>query len=153
LVNDLQLMRGSLPTLAPQAIERAIESFVNEVDVKGDPVGFYTQTMNSVYAAVYRGTGDFWLAVDSDGKVAGYALGHVTTEIDNRLTYWLAQCWVSPSLRGTPLVKQWWQKMREQAKKYFCKHIVVVSGRGTDAYCRFLGEGWHEYAALLKEDI
>ncbi len=80
-------------------------------------------------------------------------LGSVTVEVDSQLTYWLSQAWVHPSKRHKPVVKEWWRQIREQAKKYFCKHIVVVSGRGTDAYCRFLGEGWHTYATLLKEDI
>jgi hypothetical protein len=147
-----EIVRGQLPELKHLAIERAVRSFVEETDVHGEPVGFFTQTMNNIHAAVHRGQGDFWLCVE-DGEVMGYMLGHVTHDVDNSLTYWLAQCWAHPSKRGTPLVKEWWQQIRTKAKDYFCKHIVVVSGRGTDAYCRFLGTGWHEYARLLKEDI
>ncbi len=149
---NFRIVKGELPVLKPLAIERAVRSFTEDVDVHGDVKGFFTQTIGNIFTAVYRGHGDFWLC-EEDGEVMGYMLGHVTHEVDNQLTYWLAQAWVHPSKRHTPVVKQWWQQIREQAKKYLCRHIVVVSGRGTEAYCRFLGSGWHEYATLLKEDI
>jgi hypothetical protein len=151
---EFKLIRnGELPKLAHQAIERAIESFMNDTNLKDDYVGFFTQTINNVHASVFRNSGDFWLAVDDEGEVMAYCLGHVTTDIDNTLTYWLSQAWVHQSLRGKQQVKAYWQQIREQAKKYFCRHIVVVSGRGTEGYCRWLGQGWTEYARLLKEDI
>ncbi len=149
-----EIIEGNHSGLKPLAIEKAIREFTRETGVAlyGDPLGFYQQTINNIHAAIYQGMGDFWLC-EEDGEVMGYMLGHVTKDIDNQLTYWLTQAWVHPSKRRTPVVKEWWQQIREQAKKYFCRHIVVVSGRGTDAYCRFLGKGWTEYARLLKEDI
>ncbi len=150
----MEIIKGSLPpTLNHRAIDRAVLEFIKETDVHGDPMGFFIQTIGSIHAAIYQNSGDFWLAVGEDGEVDSYVLGHVTKEIDNQLTYWLAQAWVNPRKRGSTWVKGNWQKVREKAKAYLCKHIVVVSARGTDAYCRFLGKGYHEYARLLKEDI
>lgn len=143
-----------LPPLKPLAIEEAIYAFISEIDVKGDPVGFYNQTINSIAASTYlRQGGDFWLAHE-DGQVIAYALGHVTRDIDNRLTYWLSQAWIRPSHRGLSFAKECWEKMRQQAKHYMCAHIVVVSGRSNnEAYCRFLGPNYAPYATLLKEDL
>lgn len=147
-----EIARGSLP-IPSSSVEKAVESFIKEIDVKGEKLGFYNQTINAMYAAVYRGNGDLWLGYDENGCLLAYVMGHVTTDIDNRLTYWLGQAWVSPTIRGNSTVKEWWQKIRAQAKEYMCKHIVIVSARNNEAYCRWLGKGWHEYATLLKEDI
>jgi hypothetical protein len=153
---DFNIVRGTLPSnLNTGAIERAVEKFIKDSGCykTADAVGMFNQTLSGIFGCVYKNTGDFWLAVDEDGEVQAYAMGHVSTEVDNQLTYWLSQAWVDKSARGSKTVKGFWQKMRAQALKYFCKHIVVVSGRGTEAYCRFLGKGWHEYARLLKEDL
>ena len=143
-----------LPPLKPLAIEDAIYAFISEIDVKGDPIGFFDQTVGSIAAATYlKQGGDFWLAHE-DGEVIAYALGHVTRDVDNRLTYWLSQAWIRKDRRGLPFAKECWEKMRQQAKNYLCAHIIVVSGRdNNEAYCRFLGTGMKPYATLLKEDI
>lgn len=149
---DFRIVRGELPKLKEREVEVAIIQFVKDSGMMDDVDGFLTQTLTSIHNAVYRNTGDFWIA-EKDGEIMAYLLGHVTVDIDNQLTYWLTQAWVNPLMRGKREVKSWWQMVREQAKRYLCKHIVVVSGRGTEAYCRWLGQGWHEYARLLKEDI
>jgi ribosomal protein S18 acetylase RimI-like enzyme len=133
-------------------LEPLVRAFAAETEVHGDKAGFVTQTMNSVFAALHQNSGDLWLWTE-DGKIVGYVLGRVVIDVDNHLTYWLNQAYVAPSHRGLKAVKQHWQAIREQAKNYFCKHIVVVSARNTKPYCRFLGKNWHEYTRLLKEDI
>lgn len=147
----MQLIKNSLP-VPPKAIEEAVNAFSFEVETQGDREGFVTQTMTGIAAAIYQNSGDFWLWIEN-GEVAGYVLGRLVIDIDNSLTYWLSQAYVAPKHRGTKAVKEAWEKVREQGKQYLCKHIVVVSARGTDAYCRFLGKGYHEYARLLKEDL
>jgi hypothetical protein len=147
-----QIVRKELPPLNDLAIERAVKAFTEEVDVKGNVVGFFKQTMAGIHAAVFEERGDFWLSTEN-GEVLGYLMGRMAFDVDNELTYWLSQAWIAPQLRRTPIVKQWFEQIRAHAKTSGCKHIIVVSGRGADAYCRFLGKGWHTYATLLKEDI
>lgn len=150
----IHLMKGELPSnLKPGAIERAVKEFLKEVDIYGEQVGFFNQTIGAIHAAIYQSNGDFWLAVGEDGEVDAYVLGNVMREVDNRLTYWLSQAWAHPRRRQNGWTKACWQQLRQKAKDYLCKHIVVVSGRGEEAYCRWLGKGWHHYASLLKEDI
>jgi hypothetical protein len=90
---------------------------------------------------------------EEDGQVYSYVLSRVGKEVDNKLCFWISQAWVHPKFRGKPEVKQWLKILKEEARNRFCKHIVVVSSRGVDAYCRFLGDGAHLYANLLKIDL
>lgn len=140
-------------TISNRALELAIELFVTESNVKGDPIGFKNQTIESIANATFlNGGGDFWLAEDN-GKVAIYLLARVTKDIDNSLTYWVNQAWVHPNWRGHRVVKDWWEEIRKQAKRYFCKHLVIVSSRNPKAYSRFLGHGLEEYATLMMENL
>lgn len=143
-----------LPPSLVQQIEEAIKDFLVASKMTNvDPAGFIQQTREQIANATYLGHGgEFWLMTEN-GKVLAYVLAHVTRDIDNSLTYWCGQAWVHPAWRGHMAIKMAWQRIRSRAKACLCKHIVVVSSRGTDAYCRWLGKGWHPYAALLKEDL
>ena len=132
-----------LPHQIPQ-LETAVRDFIvsSNFSPGTDVKGFIEQTRQSIAAATYLGNaGEFWLLTNHD-KVMAYVLAHVTKDIDNSLTYWCSQAWVHPELRGDYSIRMAWQKIRERAKNCLCKHIVVVSSRGTAAYCRWLGQGW-----------
>lgn len=149
---ELKIVREIPKNLIPK-IEEAIRLFVLESGVKGDPAGVFNQTIESIANATFlKGNGDFWLAEDEEG-VAAYLLAHVTKDIDNRLTYWVGQSWVRKDYRGNPLVKDWWEDVRKEAKRKFCSHLVIVSSRNPRAYERFLGHGMEEYASLLMENL
>lgn len=146
------IVRGKLP-VSKEVIEDAVRQFADETDIKGDVAGFVTQTLGSLHAAIYQNSGDCWFWWQDD-KLLGYMLARVVIDVDNTPTYWVYQAWIAPGVRGTSGVKQIWNDARTLAKNYFCKHIVVVSNRkNSRAYCRWLGKGWTEYVALLKEDI
>lgn len=140
---------------SPQ-IEDAVRDFMvsSHLGEGVSPEGFLNQTLQAIAGATYlSGAGsEFWLMTEHD-KVIAYVLAHITKDIDNSLTYWISQAWVLKDRRGDIAIRMAWQKIRDRAKACFCKHIVVVSSRGSDGYCRWLGEGWHEYARLLKEDL
>lgn len=144
--------------LRPRAIEDAVEAFVKDShteETKADPVGLYNQTIEVIaHATLFQHdeSRQFWIA-DQDGIVMAYALCHISKDVDNQLCFWITQAWVHPICRGTKVVKQWYQQLREAAKKHLCKHIVIPSSRGTKAYLRFLGKSWHPYVQLLKEDL
>lgn len=143
-----------LPILKDRAIETAIQKFIGEVDVKGNIDGFFNATKEQILNSTYRRqSGDFWLAWTEDGDVLGYVLASLSRDIDDRLTYCISQAWANPIVRGTPWVKEAWARIRDQAKKYMCKHLMIVAGRNPKAYIRFLGKPWHEYATLLKEEL
>lgn len=145
-----------LPQGSNKAIEQAVQSFIKDshVYLTSAPLGFYQQTLESIASATHlKGSGDFFLALDDDGSVASYALGNVSKDVDNTLVYWGTQAWVAPKYRGQPIVKEWFEVIRQRAMECFCKHIIIVSSRGDKGYCRFLGKGYHLYAHLLKEDL
>lgn len=147
----LKIVREIPKNLIPN-IEEAISLFIQESGVKGDPVGVFNQTIESIANATYlKGNGDFWLA--EDNGVAAYILAHVTKDIDNRLTYWIGQAYVRKDYRGDSLVKEWWEDVRQEAKSKFCRHLVIVSSRNPRAYERFLGHGMEHYADLLMENL
>lgn len=145
------IVRGELPVSALE-VEQAVRKFSLETELKGDRAGFIAQTLQSIHAAVFQHSGDFWALMD-DGELVGYAMGRVVCDVDNKLTYWLSQAWLDPSLRNTGIAKKCFKLLEKQALSYFCRHIVVVSSRKSRPYCRFLGQGWHEYVSLLKKDI
>lgn len=136
-------------------IERLVAEATNEIDVKGDKAGFYQQTIETIANATFlQKGGDFWLIWDDESKLAlGFIVGYISKDIDNKITYWCTLAYAAKQIRRQKQVKQLWQLVRETAKQKFCKHILVVSSRNNEAYCRFLGENWHEYATILKEDI
>lgn len=140
---------------APQ-IENAVRDFIvsshlpNGVEIEG----FYRQTLQAIAAASYLNQGgELWLGF-MNGRLVTYILAHVNNDFDGRLAYTVSQAWVRKDQRGKPWVKWAWEKVRQRAKDCLCKHFVVYSSRGkTKAYCRFLGNGFHPYAEILKEEI
>lgn len=151
---QLCLTREIPKSLNKGAVERAVEGFIKACDMNVDPVGFYNQTLQKIASATYmRQVGqDFWLA-EAYGEVAGYAIASVSVDIDNRLTYWVAQSWVDPMWRGHKIVKESWQSIRQRARDLMCAHLVVVSCRNPLAECRWLGEGMEIYSTLLKQEL
>lgn len=116
-----------------------------------DVDGFYQQTLEAIANCTYmNGAGEFWMGV-KDGKLLIYILGHVAKDMDNRMTYHISQGWVHNDYRGNPIVKEWWEAIRQRAKDLFCGHLCITSSRSAKAYQRFLGHGMKEYAILLKE--
>lgn len=111
------------------------------------------QTLEGIAGSTFLNTGGhFWLA-EKDGEVLGYILARVTKDIDNSLTYWVNQAWAAKEVRGTPVVKEWWSQVKEEARRCFCKHLVIVSSRNSRAYERWNGNGMKQYATLLMEDL
>lgn len=140
--------------LAPE-IEAAVRDFVKTShSCEGvDEEGFYQQTLQAIAEATILGqSGDFWLGIDDQG-VWAYALCRIVKDIDNRLTYWCAQSWMRKDMRGLKWYRYGMEKIKARAKACFCAHMVIVSSRNAEAYLRFLGDTWHTYATLLKEDI
>lgn len=138
-----------------QEIERLVKAASQEIDVKGNPLGFYNQTIEVIANATFlnRG-GDFWLIWDDETKEAlGYAICSISKDIDNQLTYWGTQAYADKRIRHKSIIKELWNDIEEFAKQRFCKHFVMVSSRETKAYQKFLGNEWHEYAVLLKKEI
>lgn len=151
---DFRVIKTIPPELTPK-IESAVSDFIHGKGFTAgtDPKGFEQQTFRAIANATFLGNGgEFWVCTH-EGELLTYVLASIVTDIDNRLTYWISQAWVKPAYRANPVVKDWWKQIRERARGMMCAHIVVVSSRDADAYCRFLGEGWHLYAHLLKEDL
>lgn len=142
--------------LLPKGIEKAVALFIAETNIQANREGLYNQTIESIAGATFLkpagGGGQFWLVEERD-ECLGYVLGSISKDVDNRLCYWISQAWLHPKYRGTGIVKEYWSSIKAHAKACFCKHIVVVSGRGDKVYQRFLGKGFHLYANLIKEDI
>jgi len=139
------------------AIAEAVTAFIKEGNIgrNVDPVGFFNQTMEAIAAATVFNNNDgrqFWM-LGEKGKVLAYALAHISKDVDNTFCYWVSQAWVDKSLRRSRLVREMWEMLRAEAKKTMCKHIIFPTSRNVKPFLRFLGEGWHEYATLLKEDI
>lgn len=139
-------------------VEQAVRSFVEDSDqylVPHDHDGLYHQTLENM-ASIMTNKGDdshhFWLGWEGNEMVS-YALCSISKDIDNRLCYWMSQAWVSPKYRRHPAVKQMYQRLRDEARRKLCKHIVIPSSRNTQAYLRFLGPEWHVYTTLLKQDL
>jgi len=152
-VKDLHSLSSS-----PKALEEAVWSFVQDshsLESGADGVGLFNQTIESIANYTIFNHDDsrqLWVAEDGE-KVLAYVMAHISKDVDNKLCFWLTQAWVHPSIRRTPQVKEWFQMLRAEAKRCLCAHIIAPSSRGVEAYCRFLGKGWHPYVTLLKEDI
>ena len=151
---NLEKIESKIPVPYTE-IERLVRFAANEIDIQGDIEGFYNQTIETIANATFlQKGGEFWLIWDEVKKIAlGYIIGYISKDIDNKLVYWCTQAYADKSIRRTKYPKSLWNKVRTSAIERFCKHIIVVSSRNDDAYCRFLGKGWHKYASLLKEDI
>jgi ligand-binding sensor domain-containing protein len=152
---DFGLTKSIPSGLSPQ-IEKAVEDFIRSSHMPQgvDWNGFYHQTLQSIaHASVLGGQGDLWLGT-LNGDLVIYILAHINNDFDGRLAYTVTQAWVREDQRGQRWVKEAWQKVRQRAKDCLCKHFVAISSLGkTEAYCRFLGKGFHKYAEILKEEI
>lgn len=157
-MNLLRKVNSIPETLNAGAIDRAINSFVSDcrIDPTSTNINGLKQQLTDAIASVviFKNNPNtfFWLA-EEKGEVIAWSLTHVSKDVDNSLCYWMTDAWVARSYRRTPYPKEWFQAMRTDAKKLMCKHILIPSSRGTQAYCRFLGKGWHEYLKILKEDL
>lgn len=143
----------SIPDGMSKQIEAAVIDFIKTSHLpKGiDVGGFYQQTLSAIANSTYLGGGgDFWLGI-KDGKVVTYVMAFIGKDIDHRMSYTVTQAWVRKDYRGNPVVKEWWEQIRQRAKDLFCGHLVITSSRNPMAYKRFLGHGMSEYAVLLKE--
>lgn len=150
---EFHLVKGQLPRLRPRAIEAAVSAFISEVDIKGDKVGFFNQTLKTIASATFLGgTNDFWMA-EEDGEVMAYATGHVCNDVDDKLTYYVPQAWVHPRYRRHKIFKSWWNQIRQRAKECMAQHLMIVSARNPKAFARLLGNGMHTYAVMMKEDF
>lgn len=144
--------------LKPKAIEFAVMNFVRDSHTEesgADPLGLYNQTLENIAACTlfrHDDSRNFW-AAEVSGEIMAYALTHTSKDVDNKLCYWATQAWVHPRLRNTPIVKEMWQTLRNDAFNSMAAHIIIPSSRGVRGYCRFLGTGWKPYITLLKEDL
>jgi len=146
----------SIPKGFASQIEEAVKDFIltSHLPDGVDKNGFFNQTLQAMAnCTVFGGAGDLWIGTMNGGLVT-YIIAHVNNDYDGRLNYMVTQAWVRKDQRGQPWVKEAWGKVRQRAKDCFCKHFSVISSRGkTEAYCRFLGKGFHPYAEILKEEI
>lgn len=158
MLTNLRKLNEIPSTLNTGAIDRAIQSFLD--DNRMDPghtniKGLKQQITDAIASVVIFKNNPsvyFW-AAEEDGEVVSWTLTHASKDVDNTLCYWMTDAWVAPTYRTRPIVKEWFQLMRDDAKRLMCKHILIPSSRGSEAYCRFLGKGWHQYLVILKEDI
>lgn len=155
LAPEFRLHKTIPAGLSPQ-IEKAVEDFIRTSHVpKGiDLAGFYQKTLESIAArTVMGGVGELWLGI-ADGQLWTYILATLSPDFDGRLSYMVSQAWVRKDQRGKPWVKDAWGKVRQRAKDCFASHFAVISSReNDDAYCRFLGKGFHKYSSVLKEEL
>lgn len=119
-----------------------------------DRTGFYNQTLQAIANSAILGQGrDLWLGIHGTDLYT-YILAGFGPDFDGRLAYTVSQAWVRSDQRGKPWVRDAWQKVRQRAKDTLCSHFVVLSTKGrTDAYCRFLGKGFHKVSEVLKEEL
>lgn len=151
---ELILIKGELPpTLRPGTIERAVQSLINEIEINGDPIGFFNSTIESIANATFlKKGGDFWL-VEEDGEAVAYALGSTCPDVDGSMTYHLPQAWVHKRFRRKEIVKEWVRQIRARAKNCLAKYILITASRNPAAFSRWLGNGTHIYATILKENL
>lgn len=119
-----------------------------------DKQGFYYQTLQALANSAILGQGrELWLGINGK-ELYAYILASIGPDFDGRLAYVVSQAWVRKDQRGQPWVKEAWQKVRQRAKDTLCSHFVIHSTKErTEAYCRFLGKGFHKVAEVLKEEI
>lgn len=138
-----------------QELEYAIGQFVeesNQYRVPCDEDGLYNQTSRLFVERGLHGVGgDLWLALD-DGKVAAFALTHLSTDVDDKSCFWITCAYVARPYRTTELFAESYAILEEEAKRRGAAHIVLPSSRSAKAYARKL-PGFHPYVVLLKKDL
>lgn len=119
-----------------------------------DKQGFYYQTLQAIANSAILGQGrELWLGVLND-KLYTYVLASICPDFDGRLAYTVSQAWVKEDQRGQAWVREAWKKVRQRAQDTLCSHFVVHSTKNnTEAYCRFLGKGFHKVSEILKEEL
>ena len=150
----LQLFKSNPVHLKEGAIERSINKFIEEIDLNVDKTGFFNQTLERFAKGLLFGdpATDVWLS-DQDGEVTGYVISSICKEIDNTLCYWISQAWADRNMRANGFTKESWESLKKRANDLQCKHIVLVSSRNNDAFNRFLGGQFKEYATILTMDL
>jgi len=150
---DFRVIKQIPDGLSP-VIQSAVHDFMDASGTEGiNPDGFYSLTLESIANSTYlNGGGEFWVGTRA-GELLIYILAVVSRDLDGKLCYCVNQAWVRKDYRGNPIVKQWWEQIRQRAKDLFCKHLMITSSRGHKAYERFLGHGMKHYADLLKETL
>lgn len=148
-------VRKSIPSGFAPILEVAVKDFIvsSHVPEGIDIQGFYNQTLSAIASSTVLGQGgEFWMGTKND-ELLIYVLANFGNDLDGRLSYNISQCWVRKDYRGNPIVKKWWEAIRQRAKDFLCKHIVITSSRNPEAYMRWLGGGLHHYVTLLKQEI
>lgn len=146
----------SIPEGFGSQFGEAVMDFIGSSELpKGiDPQGFYYQTLQAIANSAILGQGrELWLGIRGN-ELYTYILASVAPDFDGRLAYTVHQAWVREDQRGKHWVKEAWKKVRQRAKDTLCNHFVVYSSKGrTEAYCRFLGQGFHKVSEILKEEL
>jgi hypothetical protein len=119
-----------------------------------DKQGFFNQTLQAIANSALLGQGrELWLGI-KDNTLYTYILAGIGVDFDGRLAYTVSQAWVKEDQRGQPWVKDAWEKVRQRAQDTLCSHFAVHSTKAnTEAYCRFLGKGFHKISEILKEEL
>lgn len=146
----------ALPEGMNGQIQLAVMDFIASSGLpKGiDRTGFYYQTLQAIANSAILGQGrELWLGIRGNDLFT-YILAGIGPDFDGRLAYTVSQAWVREDQRGKPWIKEAWAKVRQRAKDTLCSHFVVLSTKSrTDAYCRFLGKGFHKVSEVLKEEL
>lgn len=147
---------NSIPNGMSQQFHDAVIDFMSSSNLpKGiDKNGFYYQTLQAIANSAILGQGrELWLGVNGN-ELYTYILASIGPDFDGRLSYTVSQAWVKEDQRGKPWVREAWKKVRQRAKDTLCSHFVVHSTKeNTEAYCRFLGKGFHKVSEILKEEL
>jgi len=148
--------RQAIPEHFSEKIQDAVKDFMRSSGMPSgvDLKGFYYQTLQAIAESAIWGQGrELWLGTLGDDLYT-YILASIGHDFDGRLAYTVSQAWVKEDQRGQMWVKDAWQKVRQRAKDTLCSHFVVHSTKqDTDAYCRFLGKGFHKVSEILKEEL
>lgn len=146
----------SIPQGMSKQIQDAVIDFMGASELPNgiDRQGFYYQTLQAISNSAIFGQGrELWLGINGD-ELWTYILANIGPDFDGRLAYTVLQAWVREDQRGKPWVRDAWLKVRRRAQDMLCTHFVVYSTKGkTEAYCRFLGKGFHKISEILKEEL
>ena len=140
-------------------LDSCIKQYVKESKISKYGVnegGFYQQITNSIANRIIlknQPNAHFWLATDRENKIAGFALSHFATDVDNTLTFWQTDGWVRKDFRNTANVSQWMGIMKYYAILSGAKHILMPCSRASRAWSKFLGGRMKKFVTILKEDI
>lgn len=155
---ELTLLTKELPQELASQIDNAVHNFIQDSHMTktAEFEGARQQTVEHIAHSIYKGgdgyNGDFWISKDGE-RLVSYALCTLNKDIDNSLTYWILQAYISPKYRNLEYTAQWYKTLENRAKDLGAKHLVAVSSREEKAYFKLLGKDWHHYAYLIKKDL